>query len=88
MDRVNPVHGWFTFINSNYSEGLTMARLSYRTWFINCKPLKNESRDWQLELEKGNTIHTFTISNKLKLIDVEYFAYKKIDGYVDEEIKS
>ena len=65
-----------------------MARLSYRTWFINCKPLKNEARDWQLELEKGNIIHTFTISNKLKLIDVEYFAYKKIDGYVDEEIKS
>jgi len=86
MDRFNSVHGWFTFINSNYSEGLIM--LSYRTWFINCKPLKNEARDWQLELEKGNTIHTFTISNKLKLIDVEYFAYKKIDGYVDEEKKS
>tara|TARA_X000000950_G_scaffold258872_1_gene326781 strand:- start:230 stop:427 length:198 start_codon:yes stop_codon:yes gene_type:complete len=65
-----------------------MSRLSYRTWFINCKPLRNDARDWQLELEKGNTIHTFTISNKLKLIDVEYFAYKKIDGYVDEEIKS
>jgi len=86
MDRANPVHGWHYLINSNYWEGLIM--LSYRTWFINCKPLKNEARDWQLELEKGNTIHTFTISNKLKLIDVEYFAYKKIDGYVDEEIKS
>jgi len=86
MDRVNSVHGWAYLINSNYSEGLIM--LSYRTWFINCKPLKNEARDWQLELEKGNTIHTFTISNKLKLIDVEYFAYKKIDGYVDEEKKS
>jgi hypothetical protein len=86
MDGVNSVHGWSYLINSNYGEGLTM--LSYRTWFINCKPLKNEARDWQLELEKGNTIHTFTISNKLKLIDVEYFAYKKIDGYIDEEIKS
>ncbi len=85
MDGVNSVHGWSYLINSNYGEGLM---LSYRTWFINCKPLKNEARDWQLELEKGNTIHTFTISNKLKLIDVEYFAYKKIDGYVDEEKKS
>jgi hypothetical protein len=88
MDRVNPVHGWHYLINSNNDEGLTMARLSYRTWFINCKPLKNEARDWQLELEKGKTIHTFTISNKLKLIDVEYFAYKKIDEYIAEEIKS
>ena len=65
-----------------------MARLSYRNWFINCKPLKNESREWQLELEKGNVIHSFTISNKTKLVDVESFAFKKIDGYVDEEIKS
>ena len=53
--------------------------LSYRNWFINCKPLKNKSREWQLELQKGNVIHTFTISNKTKLVDVESFAFKKIE---------
>ena len=88
MDRVNPIHARDNFVIKNYRKGLIMARLSYRNWFINCKPLKNESREWQLELEKGELIHTFTISNKTRLVDVESFAFKKIDGYVDEEIKS
>jgi hypothetical protein len=87
LARVYPSHTRHNFVIKNYRKGLNMG-LSYRNWFINCKPLKNKARDWQLELEKGNTIHTFTISNKIKLIDVEYFAYKKIDGYVAEEIKT
>ena len=89
MDRFNPVRGWFTFINSNYSEGLTMARLSYKGYTINLRPLKTDNQ-WQLELEKsgGEIVHTYTMSPQKTLLSIEQFAFDEIDKKVMEEIKS
>ena len=65
-----------------------MARLSYKGWFINCKPLKDNDGNWQLELEKGEILHTFTMSKSMTLSSVESFAYDRIDEYVEDLIKS
>ena len=65
-----------------------MARLSYKGWFINCKPLKDNDGNWQLELEKGEVLHTFTMSKSMTLGSVEAFAYDRIDEYVQDLIKS
>ncbi len=65
-----------------------MARLSYKGWFINCKPLKDRDGNWQLELEKGEILHTFTMSPSMSLGAVEDFAYDRIDEYVEDLKKS
>jgi len=65
-----------------------MARLSYKGWFINCRPLKDTEGNWQLELEKGEVLHTFTMSKSMTLASVENFAYDRIDEYVEDLIKS
>lgn len=65
-----------------------MARLSYKAWFINCKPLKDNDGNWQLELEKGEVLHTFTMSKSMTLKAVEEFAYDRIDEFVEDLIKS
>ena len=65
-----------------------MSSLSYKGWFINCKPLKDDEGNWQLELEKGEVLHTFTMSKSMTLSSVENFAYDRIDEYVEDQIKS
>ncbi len=65
-----------------------MARLSYKGWSINCRPLKDNDGNWQLELEKGEVLHTFTMAKSMSLGSVENFAYDRIDEYVDDLIKS
>ena len=70
-----------------------MARLSYKGWFINCRPLRAKSIHdtntvWQLELEKGEVLHTFTMDKSMSLGSVENFAYDRIDEYVEDQIKS
>ena len=65
-----------------------MARLSYKGWSINCRPLRDHQADWQLELEKGEVLHTFTMSKSMTLSSVENFAYDRIDEYVEDQIKS
>ena len=65
-----------------------MARLSYKGWSINCKPLKDNDGNWQLELEKGEVLHTFTMSKLMTLGSIESFAYDRIDEYVEDLKKS
>ena len=65
-----------------------MARLSYKGWSINCRPLKDNDGNWQLELEKGEVLHTFTMAKSMSLGSVENFAYDRIDEYVEDLIKS
>ena len=65
-----------------------MARLSYKGWSINCRPLKDNDGNWQLELEKGEVLHTFTMAKSMSLGSVENFAYDRIDEYVDDLKKS
>ena len=65
-----------------------MARLSYKGWAIYCKPLKDNDGNWQLELEKGEVLHTFTMSKLMTLGSIESFAYDRIDEYVEDLKKS
>jgi len=65
-----------------------MARLSYKGWSINCRPLKDNDGNWQLELEKGEVLHTFTMANSMSLGSIESFAYDRIDEYVEDLKKS
>ena len=65
-----------------------MARLSQKGWFINCRPLKDNDGNWQLELEKGEVLHTFTMAKSMSLGSVENFAYDRIDEYVEDLKKS
>ena len=65
-----------------------MARLSYKGWSINCRPLKDNDGNWQLELEKGEVLHTFTMVKSMSLGSIESFAYDRIDEYVEDLKKS
>ncbi len=65
-----------------------MARLNYKNWDIQLIPLKSVDGNWQLELEKGEIVHTFPMSKSMTLGAVESFAYDRIDEYVEDEIKS
>ena len=66
-----------------------MARLSYKGYTINLRPLKTDNQ-WQLELEKsgGEIVHTYTMSPQKTLLSIEQFAFDEIDKKVMEEIKS
>jgi len=65
-----------------------MSRLSYKGWSINCRPLKDTEGNWQLELEKGEVLHTFTMSKLMTLDAVVNFSYDRIDEYVEDLKKS
>ena len=66
-----------------------MARLSYKGYTINLRPLKTDNQ-WQLELEKsgGEIIHTYTIDPKKTLLEVEKFALDEVDKKIEEEKNS
>ena len=64
-----------------------MARLSYKGWFINCRPLKDTEGNWQLELEKGEKLHTYTMESKRTLFSIECFAFGEVDKKVKEQEK-
>ena len=65
-----------------------MARLNYKNWYIQLIPLKSVDGNWQLELEKGEIVHSFTMEKSMTLGSIENFAYDRIDEYVEDEIKS
>jgi|TARA_E500000318_G_scaffold103515_1_gene108670 hypothetical protein len=65
-----------------------MSRLSYKGWSINCRPLKDTEGNWQLELERGEVLHTFTMSKLMTLDAVVNFSYDRIDEYVEDLKKS
>lgn len=65
-----------------------MSRLSYKGWSINCRPLKDTEGNWQLELEKGEVLHTFTMSKLMTLDAVVNFSYDRIDEYAEDLKKS
>ena len=65
-----------------------MSRLSYKGWSINCRPLKDTEGNWQLELERGEVLHTFTMSKLMTLEAVANFSYDRIDEYVEDLKKS
>ena len=65
-----------------------MSRLSYKGWSINCRPLKDIEGNWQLELERGEVLHTFTMSKLMTLVAVVNFSYDRIDEYVEDLKKS
>ena len=44
-----------------------MARLNYKNWYIQLIPLKSVDGNWQLELEKGEIVHTFTMARSMTL---------------------
>ena len=65
-----------------------MASLSYKGYFISCRPLKTDNL-WQLEIEKsgGEVVHTYTMDPQKTLLSVEQFAFDEIDKKVIEESK-
>ncbi len=65
-----------------------MSRLSYKGWSINCRPLKDTEGNWQLELERGEVLHTFTMSKLMTLDAVVNFSYDRIDEYAEDLKKS
>tara|TARA_R100000231_G_scaffold139523_1_gene121085 strand:+ start:2022 stop:2219 length:198 start_codon:yes stop_codon:yes gene_type:complete len=64
-----------------------MARLSYKGWYISCRPLRDSKKDWILEIEKGNVVHSHIMASTMTVGRIENFAYDKIDYYVKEEAK-
>jgi len=66
-----------------------MARLTYRGYSLNLKPLRSDNL-WQLELEKsgGEILHTYTIDPQKTLLEVEKFALDEVDKKIKEEINS
>ena len=62
-------------------------RLTYKGYKLQLIPLKMADGSWQLEIESGEMVHTYTISKNKTLVEIENFAFDKIDEYVKEEEK-
>ena len=62
-------------------------RLTYKGYTLQLIPLKMADGSWQLEIERGEMVHTYTISKNKTLGEIENFAFDKIDEYVKEEEK-
>ena len=65
-----------------------MARLSYKSYIINLKPLRDIKDLWQLEIERGNFVTTRSVGTEMTLKAVEDYAFNEIDKLIEEEKKS
>jgi len=65
-----------------------MARLSYKGYRINLKPLRDVKDLWQLEIDRGNYVTTRSVGTEMTLKAIEDYAFNEIDKIIEEEIKS
>ena len=65
-----------------------MARLSYKSYIINLKPLRDVKDLWQLEIERGYFVTTRSVGSEMTLKAVEDYAFNEIDKLIEEEKKS
>ncbi len=65
-----------------------MARLSYKSYIINLKPLRDVKDLWQLEIERGNFVTTRSVGTEMTLKQIEDYAFDQIDLLIKKEIKS
>jgi len=65
-----------------------MARLSYKSYIINLKPLREGKSLWQLEIERGNFVTTRLVGSEMTLKAIEQYAFDEIDKLIEEEKKS
>jgi len=62
-----------------------MARLSYKSYIINLKPLREGKSLWQLEIERGNFVTTRSVGAEMTLKAVENYAFNEIDKLIEQE---
>ncbi len=65
-----------------------MARLSYKSYIINLKPLRDVKDLWQLEIERGNFVTTRSVGTEMTLKQIEDYAFDQIDLLIKKEIQS
>ena len=54
-----------------------MARLSYKSYIINLKPLRDVQDLWQLEIEQGNFVTTRRVGTEMTLKAIEDYAFNQ-----------
>lgn len=65
-----------------------MAKLSYKGYIINLKPLRDVQDLWQLEIERGNFVTTRRVGTEMTLKAIEDYAFNQIDLLIKKEIQS
>jgi hypothetical protein len=65
-----------------------MARLSYKGFRINLKPLRDVKDLWQLEIDRGDYVTTRSVGTEMTLKAIEDYAFNEIDKIIEEEKKS
>lgn len=65
-----------------------MAKLTYRSYIINLKPLRDVKGLWQLEIERGNFVTTRRVGVEMTLKEIEDFAFDEIDKLIKKEINT
>jgi len=63
-----------------------MARLTYRSYIINLKPLRDVMGLWQLEIERGNFVTTRRVGVEMTLKEIEDYAFDEVDKLIKKEI--
>ena len=61
--------------------------MKFRGYYLQLRPLRSADKNWQLEIETGEMIHTHTINCNKTLSEVEDFAFDQIDKLIEEEKK-
>jgi len=62
-------------------------RLTYKGYTLQLIPLKMADGSWQLEIERGEMVHTYTISkkNSMTLGEIYELALEEIEKLVEEK---
>jgi len=62
-----------------------MAKLSYKSYIINLRPLRGVEGLWQLEIERSNFVTTRSVGVEMTLKEIETYAFDEIDKLIEKE---
>jgi len=65
-----------------------MARLTYKGYSINLRPLRGVEGLWQLEIERGNFVTTRRVGVEMSLKEIEQYTFDEIDKLIKKEINT
>lgn len=65
-----------------------MARLTFKGYSINLRPLRGVEGLWQLEIERGNFVTVRSVGVEMTLKKIETYAFDEIDKLIKKEIST
>lgn len=65
-----------------------MAKLTFKGYSINLRPLRGVEGLWQLEIDRGNFVTVRSVGVEMTLKEIETYAFDEIDKLIKKEINT